>query len=102
MQQLYLAANPTHLNEALNVNGPNRCTVDSQCDGFRTCSSYGWCHGVAGTFGVDYGVLTPVEEPVYVTPSTKTYVDEYNSEGITNFNNGAGKGDTQIHDLNGL
>ncbi len=53
------ASNPQHLNEALNAYGPNQCRVDSQCDGFRTCSSAGWCQGWAGVEGVDYNVRTP-------------------------------------------
>ena len=41
---------PDHCNynEALNVNGPNRCLYDNECAGERTCSSAGWCQGVSG------------------------------------------------------
>ena len=40
--------NPQHIDEAKNVGGPNRCLDMSECDGFRTCSSAGWCQGWAG------------------------------------------------------
>ena len=41
---------PDHCNynEALNVNGPNRCLYNNECAGERTCSSVGWCQGVSG------------------------------------------------------
>ena len=32
-------------NEAVNDMGPNKCVEDSECNGFRTCSSSGWCQG---------------------------------------------------------
>ena len=47
---------PHHLNEALNRLGSNRCTSNSECDGFRTCSAFRWCQGWAGVEGVDYNV----------------------------------------------
>ena len=31
------------VNEANNPLGPNRCSNNSQCEGARTCSMYGWC-----------------------------------------------------------
>lgn len=31
------------LDEGLNMIGPNKCLIDSECDGKRTCSSAGWC-----------------------------------------------------------
>ena len=37
-----------HINEKLNAEGPNRCKYNSECDGRRTCSSYGWCTGNSG------------------------------------------------------
>ncbi|MCP3098506.1 hypothetical protein LZ198_06395 [Myxococcus sp. K15C18031901] len=33
--------------EARNPRGPNRCSNSCDCDGMRTCSSFGWCQGVA-------------------------------------------------------
>ncbi|MCE9672670.1 hypothetical protein LY474_33165 [Myxococcus stipitatus] len=33
--------------EARNPRGPNRCYNSCECDGMRTCSSAGWCQGVA-------------------------------------------------------
>ena len=100
MQELYQASNPQHLNEAVNVNGPNRCTVDSQCDGFRTCSSYNWCQGWAGTYGVDYGVAP---KPAQVDPRYgETHVENYEAAGTTNFNNSLDRGDTIIGNLSGL
>ncbi|WP_425334903.1 hypothetical protein [Myxococcus stipitatus] len=33
--------------EARNPRGPNRCSNSCDCDGMRTCSSSGWCQGVA-------------------------------------------------------
>ncbi|WP_425537960.1 hypothetical protein [Myxococcus stipitatus] len=33
--------------EARNPRGPNRCSGSCDCDGMRTCSSSGWCQGVA-------------------------------------------------------
>ena len=33
--------------ESKNPYGPNRCTVDTECDGARTCSVAGWCQGTA-------------------------------------------------------
>ena len=32
-------------NEALNPLGPNRCSTNADCEGARTCSSFGWCMG---------------------------------------------------------
>ncbi|EFJ47066.1 cysteine protease [Volvox carteri f. nagariensis] len=37
-------------NEATNPLGPNRCNPAGrgcECDGLRTCSSYGWCQGIS-------------------------------------------------------
>ena len=56
MQELYRDPHPHQFNEALNPLGRNRCNSNSQCDGFRTCSDYGWCGGFAGVEGVDYNV----------------------------------------------
>ena len=36
------------LNEANNKIGENRCLIDSDCNGKRTCSSTGWCQGQSG------------------------------------------------------
>ena len=33
--------------ESRNTPGPHRCTENTQCDGLRTCSPYGWCQGEA-------------------------------------------------------
>ena len=41
-------SNLLHINEALNAEGPNRCSADTECDGRRTCSIYGWCQGDSG------------------------------------------------------
>ena len=35
--------------EAKNPGGSNRCTVNTDCDGARTCSGAGWCQGAART-----------------------------------------------------
>ena len=37
---------PVH-DETLNRLGASRCSGDCDCDGRRTCSDWGWCHGVA-------------------------------------------------------
>jgi len=29
--------------ESLNERGSNQCQLDSECDGKRTCTEYGWC-----------------------------------------------------------
>ena len=47
---------PHYVNEALNRLGRSRCTSNSECDGFRTCSYAGWCQGQAGVEGKDYNV----------------------------------------------
>ncbi|MBU8895354.1 hypothetical protein KRR26_07045 [Corallococcus sp. M34] len=33
--------------EGTNPGGANRCSNACQCDGMRTCSSFGWCQGTA-------------------------------------------------------
>ena len=35
-------------NEAANDLGENRCDEDRDCNGFRTCSTSGWCQGESG------------------------------------------------------
>jgi hypothetical protein len=53
----------------------NKCTNDWQCDGLRTCSSFGWCQGVARSTPV----IPPVAPPVPPTPTgPKTADYQYN------------------------
>ena len=63
------ASNPQHLDEAQNALGSNRCSVDNECDGFRTCSAYGFCQGWAGVDGVDYNVAAPKPTPPAPAPT---------------------------------
>ena len=96
MQELYRDPHPHQVNEAHNPLGSNRCTSNSQCDGFRTCSIYRWCQGWAGVNGVDYNVA-----PAKTTYGT-THVENYQAEGTTNFRNQANRGDTTVDNLSGL
>ena len=75
------ASNPQHLNEALTATGPNTCRVDSQCDGFRTCSGSGWCQGWAGVEGVDYNVRTPTHS--YLV-NLETNIHDLYTSGLLN------------------
>ena len=34
--------------ESLNPLGPHKCSSDDECEGFRYCSEWGWCHGESG------------------------------------------------------
>jgi len=35
--------------EAKNAKGSNKCSTNTDCDGARTCSQFGWCQGTART-----------------------------------------------------
>ena len=34
--------------ESKNPLGPHKCSNDNECEGFRYCSEWGWCHGQSG------------------------------------------------------
>jgi hypothetical protein len=36
-----------YFDERKNKFKPHRCKADSQCDGVRTCSIFGWCQGTS-------------------------------------------------------
>ena len=40
--------NACNYDEAQNSLGANRCYMDNECAGARTCSDWGWCQGVSG------------------------------------------------------
>jgi hypothetical protein len=35
------------IDESQNHMGPNKCTLDSECHGDRTCSQWNWCQGTS-------------------------------------------------------
>ena len=36
------------IDESSNYLGSNQCSIDTECNGDRTCSSSGWCLGISG------------------------------------------------------
>ena len=43
---MFLTGDPEcTLDESKNVEGPNRCSMDTECAGARDCSEWGWCEG---------------------------------------------------------
>ena len=46
---MFLTGDPEcTLDESKNVEGPNRCSMDTECAGARDCSEWGWCEGDSG------------------------------------------------------
>ena len=42
------------IDESMNIGGVNRCSLDSECRGDRTCNTSGWCEGTSNCPAIVY------------------------------------------------
>ena len=64
------------VDESMNAGGPNRCSMNSQCRGERTCNDAGWCEGVSNCDPFSYATTASVESLEADVDALEGHVDE--------------------------
>ena len=64
------------VDESMNAGGPNRCSMNSECRGARTCNDAGWCEGVSNCDPFSYASTASVESLETEVDALKGHVDE--------------------------